>query len=175
MKTSLYARDIGIAAGLLAPMLAVAIECAPPPSTALRDYKAEFDLAAARVLTLRGPSATVAVQSQAKNLLDKIPNADRALVELTYLFTLCTALRDDKSMPEREKARQISDYAKAIQEPGKRPAPSSRPTGKGGAASAPPPTSTIPTGTVINNNSGPVINGTSVRGDMNVTQTTTGK
>lgn len=80
-----------------------AIECSPPPSTTLRDYRADFEVATLQVLKLRGPSATSAVQSQSRSLLEKLPNADKTLVELTYLYTLCTALRDDRFMPEREK------------------------------------------------------------------------
>lgn len=167
-------RGLSLAVGLFVPMVAAAIECTSPPSTALRDYKAEFDVAVVQVLALRGPSAKVAVQSQAKNLLDKIPNADKALVELTYLFTLCTALRDDKTMPEREKARQISDYTKAVREAGKvAVTPSSRPVGRVAAASSPPAAIASPGTTVIKDNTGPVVQGNSVGGHLNVT--TTGK
>ena len=154
------------------PAAAYCIECTAPPSTALRDYTGEFDIAVARVLGIKGPGATLAVKSQAKNLLDKIPNADKALIELTYLFTLCTSLRDDRTMPEREKAKQIAEYARALQ--GKPQAGSGKPLGTNGQKAASPAAAAATKNparvtAVIQGNTGPVINGNDVKGDLTIT------
>lgn len=154
------------------PATAYCIECETPPRTALRDYDGEFELAAARVLGIKGPGATLAFKSQAKNLLDKIPNADKTLVELTYLFTLCTALRDDRAMPEHEKAKQFSEYARALQ--GKPKAASGKASGTTGqistnSARSPVVTEAVRPVTIIQGNTGPVINNNDVKGDLTVT------
>lgn len=154
-----------------------AIECSRPPGTTLGDSKAEFDIAVLNVLKLRGPSIAGAVQSQSRSLLEKLPNADRTLVDLTYMYTLCTALRDDRSLPEREKGRLLAEYVRALQPnngssdrvqapASKPPAPRATPTAPSAPASSKPTTS-------VSGNTGPVLIGNDVKGDLNIS--TTGK
>lgn len=151
---------------------AMAIECVSPPPTAMRDYQGQFDAAAAKVMGLKGPSATLTVKSESKNLIDKIPNADKTLVELTYLYVLCTAVRDDKAIAERQKGALIVQYTKALNSTQPN-ASLARPV----SAKATVPATTkpqtadkaAPPQTTIQGNSAPVVNGSTVRGDLTIT------
>ena len=51
----------------------------------------------------------------AYSTLGKLPGADRVYLEQMMFSAYCTALRDDKSMPEGEKARQVLDYRRELQ------------------------------------------------------------
>ena len=171
---------LGLAFLLFGAAYAEAVECTEPPGVALRDYKFEFDAAVARVWKLNGPGVSGAVQSQVKNLLDKVPNADRVLIELYYLYSICTALRDDPKMAERDKAKALMDYSSAMRGvPAKTPTAANKSasvklSATNSAASAPM-KSTQPQSTVIENNTGQVNVGNTVTGDFNANSTVTGK
>lgn len=142
--------------------VAIAIECTPPPSTVTRDYQGKIDIAVTKVFALRGPGGAAEVKVQARNLLDKLPNADKTLVELTYLYTLCTSLRDDRSTSEGEKSKTISSYIRAVRS---LPADSSGP--RQTKPSSPP--SAAPAATVVQGNSGVTAVGNQAGGNLTVT------
>ncbi len=50
-----------------------------------------------------------------QDLLVKLPNADKLYLEQMMFSAYCSALRDDKSMSESVKARQILDYRRELQ------------------------------------------------------------
>ena len=90
---------------------AIAIDCGDRPALYLRDYDTSFSAAVARIGGwVSGPSAGVKLRTEAKNLLEKIPNADKSVVDLTYMYTICTALRDDRSVSEGRKATLLHSY-----------------------------------------------------------------
>lgn len=100
-----------LAVGLLLAQNAIAIDCGDRPALYLRDYDTSFSAAVARIGGwVSGPSVGVKLRTEAKNLLEKIPNADKSVVDLTYMYTICTALRDDPSVSERRKATLLHSY-----------------------------------------------------------------
>lgn len=154
--------------GLVVPT-AEAIECVQPPPTYLRDYSTQFQASALKVRGLAGPSVGLTVKAEAKNLLDRIPNADKLLLEMSYLYTLCTALRDDKNISEGRKANLLVNYRRAMELP-----PSPKKHSPKSAVSQPTPAVPQPAGIIasgpsglnITGNSGPVVTGNSVKGNL---------
>jgi len=151
-------------------MPAAAIDCPEPPPTYLRNFGADFQAAALKVRRVSGPGVGGSVKLQAKSLLDRIPNADKVLVETTYLYMLCTALRDDKNLSEERKAKQLSEYMKALRV-ATAPASTARISAPPAAprnASAPAASTSQGSTTTITGNSGPVVTGNQVGGNLTV-------
>ncbi len=105
-----------LALGLLLAQNAIAIDCGDRPALYMRDYDTSFSAAVARIGGwVSGPSVGVKLRTEAKNLLEKIPNADKSVIDLTYMYTICTALRDDRSVSERRKATLLQSYRLEIE------------------------------------------------------------
>lgn len=92
-----------------------ALDCPEPPRQAPKDWDVQVTTEVARIGPVRGAELKSRVQTTTRDLLGKLPGADRVYLEQMMFAGYCTALRDDKSMPEGEKARQILDYRRELQ------------------------------------------------------------
>lgn len=99
----------------LALASAWALDCPEPPRQAQKDWNVQITTEVARIGPVRGAELQTRVQTTTRDLLGKLPGADRVYLEQMMFSAYCTALRDDKSMPEGEKARQVLDYRRELQ------------------------------------------------------------
>ncbi len=106
-----------------------AIQC-EKLQTADKDLEVQVSAVIAKVGPIKGAEADAKVKSAARQVLEKLPNADRLILHHLMYFTYCTTLRDDSTISETERSKRINEYnrvlMKALQpsSPPQRPDPS---------------------------------------------------
>ncbi len=87
-----------------------ALECPKQPEQSRKDWDTEVNLAVAKI----GPATGAALKMKAKNtthdLMGKLPGADKVYIEQMMYATYCSALRDDKTITESERAKKLKIY-----------------------------------------------------------------
>lgn len=86
------------------------MECPKQPRQSVKDWDTEVDLAVLKIGKKRGVDLRTRVSGTTRDLLVKLPNADRVYLEQMMYATYCSALRDDKSLTEAEKAERVRIY-----------------------------------------------------------------
>jgi hypothetical protein len=113
----------------------LAIVCPPHPEQTGRDWEDEVNAAMARVGPVSGGEGRIKVKTVAQDLLGKLPDAGKIYLEQMKYATICSSIRDDKTLSESEKRKQLTEYDLEIQKAKEHPS-------SGGAkppASLPPP------------------------------------
>ncbi|HME42006.1 MAG TPA: hypothetical protein VKF36_02880 [Syntrophorhabdales bacterium] len=90
--------------------MAFALDCPGVPVQATQDGQHKVSVAVGRIGPVKGVALEVRARSIANDLLRELPDADRVYLEQMMLSAYCTALRDDTSLAESEKAGRISTY-----------------------------------------------------------------
>ncbi len=105
------------AAALLGSLVcaAHALDCPEPPKQAPKDWNIQVAADVARIGPVRGGELTTRVQTVTQDLMGKLPGADRVYLEQMMFSAYCSALRDDKTMPEAAKAQQVLEYRRELQ------------------------------------------------------------
>jgi hypothetical protein len=103
------------ACGLFASNLALSMDCPAPPVQANKDWDAQVRTEVGKIGPVRGAELQTRVKSATNDLLTKLPGADKLYLEQMMFSAYCSALRDDKTMPESAKAQQILDYRRQLQ------------------------------------------------------------
>lgn len=93
-----------------------ALQCPRPPEQMGANWETEVDAAVAKVLYVKGAELKAKVNKISQDLLGKLPNADRVYLEQMMYFSYCTALRDDKSTSEKEKAKRLKEYSSEVRQ-----------------------------------------------------------
>lgn len=102
-------------ATLLATVLPVmALECPEPPRQTQKDWDTQIRTEVGRIGPVRGADLQARVQSVTRDLMTRLPGADKLYLEQMMFSAYCTALRDDPRMAEGDKARQILDYRREL-------------------------------------------------------------
>ena len=109
-------------AGVLAVVLTLAciatparaMECPEPPVQSRKDWDSEVKAEVGRIGPVRGAQLETRVRTATRDLMGRLPGADRVYLEQMMFAAYCTALRDDPKMSEAEKSRQILDYRRAL-------------------------------------------------------------
>ena len=94
---------------------AQAMDCPDPPKQQQRDWDNQVRAEVGRIGPVKGIELETKVKNVTQDLLVKLPNADRLYLEQMMFSAYCSALRDDASMSESAKARQILDYRRELQ------------------------------------------------------------
>ncbi len=100
---------------LLAPAPTRAMDCPQPPVQANKDWDIQVRTEVGKIGPVRGAELQTRVKSATHDLLAKLPGADKLYLEQMMFSAYCSALRDDKAMPESVKAQQILDYRRLLQ------------------------------------------------------------
>ena len=93
---------------------ASALDCPPFPQQASKDWEVEVNAVIAKIGPVKGGELSTRVRSATKDLMGKLPDAARVYLEQMMYAGYCTALRDDKTISEGEKARQLKDYRREV-------------------------------------------------------------
>jgi uncharacterized protein len=106
------ARSIGtvLLATMIIPLPAPALDCPSMPEQARKDVQVEVKTAVAKIGPLSGAQLETVTKAITQDLMGKLPQADRVYLEQMMYASYCSALRDDKTLSEAEKATRIRTY-----------------------------------------------------------------
>jgi succinate dehydrogenase/fumarate reductase flavoprotein subunit len=111
----LAARVFGALVATAAALPALALDCPEPPKQQQKDWDTTVRAEVGRIGPVRGAELETRVASVTRDLLTKLPNADRLYLEQMMFSAYCSALRDDRTLDESAKARQVLDYRRELQ------------------------------------------------------------
>lgn len=87
-----------------------ALECPKQPEQSKKDWDTEVALAIAKIGPAKGADLKIKSKKTTQDLLGKLPKADRVYLEQMMYTSYCSALRDDKTLTESEKAKRLKIY-----------------------------------------------------------------
>ena len=100
----------------LMPAGTSALECPPMPQQARTETEVQVNAAVAKVRAAKLGELQVATRTAVKDLMSKLPRAELVYLEQMMLATYCSAVRDDKSLSETERAKRIEAYNKEVRD-----------------------------------------------------------
>ena len=106
-------RHMPVCAVLLVCALALpaqALECPRVPQQSNQDWDVEIKAAVGKLGPVAGPELTARMRSVSRDLLGKLPQADRVYLEQMMYASYCSALRDNKALTEAEREVRIRAY-----------------------------------------------------------------
>lgn len=92
------------------PLPGHALECPKMPEQARKDWEVEVKAAVGKIGPARGADLETRTRTATQDLMGKLPQADKVYLEQMMYATYCSALRDDASLAEAEKALRIRAY-----------------------------------------------------------------
>jgi hypothetical protein len=87
-----------------------ALECPPFPQQVSKDIEAEVKALVGQIGPVKGGELDARTQSATKDLISRLPNADRIFLEQMMYAAYCTGLRDDRKLSDSEKTQQLIKY-----------------------------------------------------------------
>lgn len=105
-------RTLPLLTGLLIawPAATLAIQCPRPVEQVSGDWQIEVDGALAKIARLSGLELKAQVSTTTRDLLSRMPEAAKVYLDHMMFSAYCTALRDDKTISEAEKAKALKQY-----------------------------------------------------------------
>jgi hypothetical protein len=88
----------------------IALECPKQLEQSKSEWDGEIGLAIAKIGPAKGGELTLKTKKTTRDLLSKLPKADRVYLEHMMYATYCSTLRDNKSLSETEKEKRIKIY-----------------------------------------------------------------
>lgn len=95
---------------LLIPCAGQALECPAIPAQARKDWAVEVSAAVGKLGAAKGAELATLTRSTTRDLLGKLPQADKVYLEQMMYATYCSALRDDRTLTEAQKSERIRAY-----------------------------------------------------------------
>lgn len=87
-----------------------ALDCPPIPAQASKDWELEVRAAVGRIGPAKGPELQTRARGVTRDLLGRLPQADRVYLEQMMYATYCSALRDDPTLSEAQRRERIRAY-----------------------------------------------------------------
>jgi hypothetical protein len=113
MNASRLARRLG-ALLLMSATAAKAVNCPEPPKQATKDVQLDVEAAVGRIGPVKGGELVTKTRIITQDLLGKLPDASKLYLEQMLFSAYCSALRDDRSLSEGEKAIRLQAYAREV-------------------------------------------------------------
>ena len=107
--------------------VALAIVCPPLPEQTGKDWEGEVNAAIARIGPVSGGEVRTKVKTVIQDLLGKYPDAGKIYLEQMKYSTICSSIRDDKTLTEGEKRKQLTEYDLEFQKANEHPSPLAKP------------------------------------------------
>ena len=89
---------------------AFALDCPAPPVQANKDWDTQVRAEVGKVGPVTGAQLETRVRSATRDLMGKLPGADRLYLEQMMFAAYCSALRDDPALTESQKSARIKTY-----------------------------------------------------------------
>ncbi|MEP6958518.1 MAG: hypothetical protein ABI980_07285 [Nitrospirota bacterium] len=103
-----------VALTLASQGIGLALDCQKVPEQTTNDWAGEVNFAIAKIGPVSGVEAGGKLKKDAKDLLEKLPDAGKIYMELRMLTMYCSSLRDNTAMPESEKSKELKKYIEDI-------------------------------------------------------------
>jgi hypothetical protein len=100
--------------GLASYRTATALQCPSFPEQVAKDWQVEVNTTVARIGPVKGGELATKVQSATQDLLGKLPEGSRLYLEQMMYASYCSALKDDRSLSETEKAQRLTEYNREV-------------------------------------------------------------
>jgi hypothetical protein len=99
---------------IASPIPAFALECPRMPEQSNKDWEFEVNAAVLKIGPVKGGELSTRTRNATKDLLGKLPQAGRIYLEQMMYSSYCSALRDDKTIRESEKAKLLREYNREV-------------------------------------------------------------
>ena len=99
-----------IALGIAYQGIALAIVCPHQPEQTGKDWEGEVNAAIARIGPVSGGEVKTKAKTITQDLLGRLPDAGKIYLEQMKYSTICSSLRDDKTLSESEKRKEMREY-----------------------------------------------------------------
>ncbi|WP_161493781.1 ankyrin repeat domain-containing protein [Nitrosospira lacus] len=97
-------------AALLLPLQSHALDCPGIPEQAHQNLQIEVRAAVGRIGSAKGAELETLTRDTTRDLLGKLPQADKVYLEQMMYATYCSTLRDDPALNESQKSARIKAY-----------------------------------------------------------------
>lgn len=97
------------------PGFARSLDCPDPPEQVRREVDADVRAEVAKLGPAKGAQFEARLRLASRDLMGRLPGADRVYLEQMMFSAYCTALRDDPGVPAGAKARLILDYRSLLE------------------------------------------------------------
>jgi len=109
------------------------LDCPKAPEQISKNWETEVNASIARIGPVKGGDLKTATKKVTQDLLGKLPDAGRIYLEQMMFSAYCSALRDDKTISESEKAQRLRVYINEVrntiaQQPTKTHKPATNPS-----------------------------------------------
>jgi hypothetical protein len=91
------------------------MDCPAPPVQANKDWDTQVRAQVGKIGPVTGAQLETRVRSATRDLMGRLPGADRVYLEQMMFAAYCSALRADKTLSESAKAGQILAYRRELQ------------------------------------------------------------
>jgi hypothetical protein len=92
----------------------LALDCPKAPEQISKDWEFEVNAAVAKIGPVKGGDLKTEAKRITQDLLGKLPDAGRIYLEQMMFSSYCSALRDDKTISETEKAQRLKVYINEV-------------------------------------------------------------
>jgi hypothetical protein len=89
---------------------AFGVECPKAPEQIKKDWEIEVNAVVAKIGPVKGGELKARTNNATQDLLVKLPDAGRIYLEQMMFSAYCTALRDDKTITDAQKADLLKEY-----------------------------------------------------------------
>ncbi|MBZ5550103.1 MAG: hypothetical protein LAO22_19445 [Acidobacteriia bacterium] len=89
---------------------AFSLDCPKAPEQVSKEWEVEVNAAVAKIGPIKGGDLATKTKRTTQDLLGKLPDAGRIYLEQMMFSAYCSALRDDKTLAEGEKAKRLNEY-----------------------------------------------------------------
>ncbi len=113
MKFDVYTVNLHVACMVVLIALtsnSSAIDCPNNPEQARKDWEVEVRAAVGKIGPAKGAELETLTRSTTRDLVGKLPQADKVYLEQMMYATYCSTLRDDTSLTESQKSARIKAY-----------------------------------------------------------------
>ena len=90
------------------------INCPESPKQNDKDSQVVVNTEIGKLGPVKGADLKTEIRRKTQDLLSKLPNADKLYLKQMMYSAYCTALRDDKTLSDREKAKLLREYNNEI-------------------------------------------------------------
>lgn len=87
-----------------------ALDCPKQPTQISRDWESEVNATVGRIGAVKGGELKTKAKVATQDLLGKLPDSARIYLEQMMYSSYCSALRDDNSLKDHEKAKLLKVY-----------------------------------------------------------------
>lgn len=93
---------------------ALGLDCPKTPEQVKKDWEVEVAAAIVKIGPVKGGELKTRTRNATQDLLGKLPDAGRIYLEQMMFSAYCSALRDDKTIKESEKAKLLKAYSAEV-------------------------------------------------------------